>query len=312
MATGHLSTTSFNMMKKFLVKLMIFAGLILLLDRGIAALLQRGLDRYYGLDKRAGVLCIGHSHTMLGIDGAKLEQGLGVPVAKYAVNGANAFDRLAMIRHYFAVRPDTVRLVVYDVDDHAFTGAGLSANSYRLLYPYLETPDIARHVRDNAGSWKEYAARRLLRLLRYNSVTLNLALRGTLRRYDNFKTGRVDIQALKNEISAGRRPPVTIEQEMVEVFAETVRFVRSHHARLVLFSIPTVDQVNNMNRERHEQVMEIFRRYAEQDPGVIFLDYNPTFSQHYELFCDPIHLNRDGQRQVTDKAIHDLHRLLQE
>ncbi len=297
-------------MRKFLFKLSIFVGLIFLLNREVAALLQRGLDRYYGLDKGAWVLCIGHSHTMLGIDGVKLERGLGVPVAKYAINGANTFDRLAMIRHYFAVRPDTVQLVVYDVDDHAFTGAGLGENSYQLLYPYLESPDIDNYVRKNAGSWKEYIARRLLRLRRYNSVTLNLALRGVLHRYDNFKAGLVDVQALRKEIRTGRRPPITIDREMVTAFAETVHFVRSHHARLVLFAIPTVDLVNDMNRERHEQVMEIFKRYAEQDGGVIFLDYNPLFSQHHELFCDPIHLNRDGQRQVTDRAIQDLGRLV--
>lgn len=298
------------MIGKFLCKLLILGGIILVLDKGISHLLQQGLDRYYGLDKRAAVLCVGHSHTMLGIDGAKLEHGLGVPVAKYAVNGANTFDRLAMLKHYFSVQPDTVRLVVYDVDDHAFTGSGLSSNSYRLFYPYLDNPDIARYVRNNAGTWDEYLSRRLLSLPRFNSVTLNLAMRGALHRYDNFKTGRVDINALKNDIRAGRRPPITIEPEMVNAFAETVRFVRAHNARLVLFYIPTVDLVNDMDRARHDQVMNIFRSYAAQDRGVTFLDYNPAFANRYDLFYDPIHLNRDGQSAVTDRVIGDLRRLM--
>ncbi len=297
-------------MKKFLFRLALFVGLICILDRGLAALLQRGLDRYYGLDKQAGVLCIGHSHTMLGIDGQRLEQGLEMPVAKYAVNGANTLDRLAMVKHYIGSRPGPVRLVVYDVDDHTFTGAGLSSNSYRLFFPYLDNPDIARHIKESAGSWEECNSRRLLTLLRFNSVTLNLALRGTLRRYENFKTGQVDITALRNDIGNGRRAPIAIDQEMVNAFAETVRYIRANNALLALFCIPTVDLVNNEEKVRHERMMEIFRNYAASDKGITFLDYNPTFSHRYELFYDSVHLNKKGQQAVTDKAVEDLKRII--
>jgi len=297
-------------MKKLLCKLLIFAIIVFVLDRGISALLQRGLDRYYGLDKQASVLCIGHSHTMLGIDGTRLEQGLGVPVAKYAVNGANTIDRLAMIRHYLGSRPGAVKLVIYDVDDHTFTSSGLSSNSYRLFFPYLDNPDIARFLKESAGSWDELLSRRIVTLLRYNSVTLNLALRGTLRRYDNFKTGQVDIPALQNEIKANQRPPITIDQKMIDSFRETVSFVRENNGQLVLLYIPTVDLVNNVDKVRHEQVMDIFKNYAAQDKGITVLDYNPSFSHRYELFSDPIHLNRNGQHAVTDKALIDLKKIL--
>ena len=297
-------------MGKFLCRLSILACVIALLDRGGAAFLQKGLDRYYGLDRGAAVLCVGHSHTMLGIDGQRLEQGLGVPVAKYAVNGANACDRLAMIRHYLGRQPGAVRLVVYDVDDHTFTGEGLSSNSYRLFFPYLDNPDIARYLKDSVGSWEEYGVRRLLTLLRYNSVTLNLALRGTLGRYDNFKTGRVDIAALRNDLAAGRRPPITMQRPMVDAFAETVRLLRTQGVQLVLCYIPTLDLVNDADRIRHEQVLEIFKDYQAHDSGITFLDYNPAFASRYELFYDPIHLNREGQKKVTEQALTDLRQIL--
>jgi hypothetical protein len=296
--------------RKFLLRLLVFSLVFFLLDRGIAALLRRGLDRNFGLDKRASVLCIGHSHTMLGIDGEMLEQGLEVPVAKYALNGADAFDRLAMIRHFIGSHPESVRLVVYDVDDHTFTGAGLSSNSYRLFFPYLDNPDIDRYIRQKVGSSDEYMSRRLVKLLSYNSRTLNMAVRGILRRYDNIKTGQVDIAVLKKEISTGRRQPITIDKELKDVFAETVRFVRNNNAQLVLLYIPTLDLVNDIDKDQHKQVIDIFRNYAAQDKGVIFLNYNPDFSHRHELFFDPVHLNNKGMQAVTTKAMIDLKLIL--
>ena len=77
--------------------------------------LQKGLERYVGLDRNATILCVGHSRTVLGIDDRQLERELGVSVAKYVLNGVNARDRLAMIRHYFVKYPKSVKVVVYDV-----------------------------------------------------------------------------------------------------------------------------------------------------------------------------------------------------
>jgi lysophospholipase L1-like esterase len=139
---------------------------------------------------------------------------------------------------------------------------------------------------------------------------LNLSLRGTLRLYNNNKFGKVNIPALQDEIRAGRRTPITIDQELVEAFRETVRFVRDNKAQLVLLYIPTVDLVNDIDKIRHEQVVNIFKKYAAQDVGIVFLDYNPTFSNRYEFFGDPTHLNKEGQQAITNRALIDLKPLL--
>lgn len=298
------------MIKRFLFKLSVFAVLIFLLDRGIASLLRTGLDNFYGLNKRAGVLCVGHSQIMLGIDGARLEKGLGIPVARYATNGADVFDRLAMIKHYFFLHPDTVKIVVYDVGDHLFNRSGLSVNSYKLHYPYMDSPAISAHLIASAGSREEYAARRMIKLLRFNSATLNMALRGIMHHCENIKTGRADIQALRKDIGSDRILPIAIDADMVKAFDETVRFVRAHKAIFVILCLPRVDLINNTDKERHEEVMKIFSFYAKEDKGVVFLDYNPEFSGRYELFSDMQHMNREGQRLVTDKTIGDLSRML--
>jgi len=301
--------SSHNAIKKFLFKLLILSVLFFALDRGLSTVLKTGLDKYYGFGRGAKLLCIGHSHTMLGIDGAKLEQGLGIPVAKYAMNGANPSDRLTMIKHYFGSHPDRPRLVIYDVNSRIFASKELSSNSYRLLFPYLDNPDVDCYVRGNAGAWDEYLSRRLVRLLRYNGVTINLALRGTIGNHGNFKSGRIDIPTLQKEITTGGRGPVTVDLEMLNAFRETVRLVRDNGVTLVLFYIPTVDLLNNVDKKGYEDVMHIFREYALKDKSIIFLDYNPQFSHRHELFSDPIHLNRRGQQAVTEQAVVDLKKI---
>jgi hypothetical protein len=297
-------------MARFLLKLLLFSALILGVDRLAGTLLKHGLDRYFGFDRNAAVLLVGHSHTMLGIDAELLQRSLGMPVAKYAVNGANVFDREAMLRHYFGDHPGRVKLVVYDVDDHTFTGDGLSSNSYRLLYPYIGNADMNGYLRANAGSWGEYFSRRVLLSLRFNAAVLNLSLRGLFGVFDNFKTGSVDIPSLEKEIQTGRRPGILIDSEYLNALEETIQLVRSRGARLVFCYIPSVDLLSRMDPARHTQVVDMFQRYDRDDEGVEFYNYQETFGSRYELFSDPIHLNREGQRIFTAQLKTDLQHVL--
>ena len=283
-----------------------FCVIFLLLDYCASSILQKGLDRTYGLDRPAEILAIGHSHTQSGLDPVKLEHDLGVPVGMYATGGANTFDRLAMIRHYFSEHHGSVRTVVYDVDYLTFNSSGISSNSYRQFYPYMDNPEMNAYIKKNSGSWSEYTSRRFLRLLRFDNHTLNQSLRGILGYRKNYKTGRVDIAALRQRLASEKQPDIKADPENVKCFEETVRFVRSQNARLVLVYIPTIDLVNNLDRKGHRQIIAMFNSYAAADPGVVFLDYNKKYEQRHDLFRDPTHLNRDGQVIVTTELIQDL------
>jgi hypothetical protein len=298
-------------MARFLLKLMLFSVLIFGVDRLAGTLLKQGIDRYFGFDRNAAVLLVGHSHTMMGIDAGLLERSLGMPVAKYAVNGANVFDRQAMLRQYLGDNPGRIKLVVYDVDDHTFTSDVMSSNSYRLLYPYIGNADMSGYLQANAGSWGEYFSRRYLLLsLRFNAAVLNLSLRGLLGLFDNFKTGLVDILSLEKDIQAGRRPGILIDPRYVNALEETIREVRSRGAKLVFCYIPTVDLLSRMDPARHTQVVDMFRRYDRNDDGVEFFNYQETFGSRYELFSDAIHLNREGQQIFTARLKMDLQPVL--
>jgi hypothetical protein len=296
--------------KRFLGKALMLGALFLALDRLAGWLFLRGLDRYFGLDVPAQVLCVGHSHTVLGIDKVALEQALGVPVAKFALAGANTSDRRLMIQYYLKRQPNSVRAVVYDVDAHTFTDSGLSANSYRLLFPFLGDPEIRDYVRRNCPSRVEFQLRRLFWTARYDESMLALVGRGYLRTWSNFKFGRVDPARLQQEIQQGRFRRIAFDQDNLSQFKQTAELVTTHHARFCLAYVPTVDLLNRAEPEQFQHCLSIFTGFASTNHDILFLNYNPGFEARYELFRDPIHLNREGQKEFTRQIAGDLKRIL--
>ncbi len=295
--------------RAFLAKLAIFSLLFVVFDRLAAEFLVKGLERSYGLDMPAEVLCIGHSHTALGIDKNALERRLGVPVAKYARIGANLADRLAMIRQYLEKQPSSVKILVYDVDAHLFTGKGLSLHSYTLFYPFMDSPSADTYVR-SCASFADYHIRHVLKLRRFDLETCNAALRGWLRVYANLKSGTVDVERLKKEIAAGQIRHISFDDDGIKCFEETLRFVLGKGIHVVLLYIPTIDLYNQVEPAQYVHAIRLLRDFSAQFNNVTFLDYNPLFAQRYQLFYDPVHLNPYGQQLVTEKLIHDLKLIL--
>ena len=283
-----------------------FVALFLAIDRLAGWIFLRGLDHYYGLDVPAQVVCVGHSHTVLGIDKLALEQALGVPVAKFAVEGANTADRLLMVQYYFKRQPASVRAVVYDVDAHTFTDSGLSSNSYQLLFPFIGDPDIREYIRRHCASRTEYFLRRLLCTPRYNELMLSFVVRGYLNKWSNFKFGRVDPEVLRRQIQQGRFRRIDFDRDNLSQFARMTDFVSRHHTRLYLVYIPTIDILNQAEPEKFRHSLSLFSSFAATNSDIVFLNYNAQFEARHELFRDSMHLNREGQREVTTQLARDL------
>ena len=70
-------------MKKLAIYFVLFLALFVLLDRGTDALMLRGINRYYGLDRPGRVLLLGHSHLMLSTDKERMERELSTTISKY-------------------------------------------------------------------------------------------------------------------------------------------------------------------------------------------------------------------------------------
>jgi hypothetical protein len=298
-----------NTLGRFLIKTSVFLALIILSDQIAGGFLRIGLNRYFGLDVPARILCIGHSHTVLGIDKIGLEKELNTPVAKYARQGADASNRLAMIRHYLAVHPNSVRIIIYDVNAHTFTEKGLSANSYRLFYPFMDIPVIRDYVKKHSSSPGEYWLRRYLKLPRFSEVTLSLSIRGWLRKWTNLKYTQIDIEKTKKQLNQGNFRKISFDPSSSKLFKKTIRLVRSHNIHLVLVYIPTIDLLNEAEHEKYKEAIRIFEEYASKDNGITFLNYNPEIAHRHELFYDPIHLNANGREIFTKYLADNLKRI---
>ena len=287
-----------------------FLLVIFLLDYGICAFLDMGLRRYFGLDKPAQVVCVGHSRAILGIDEALLGRSLGVKAAKFAVNGANTVDRAAMVR-YFLTRQPGVKVLIYDVEESSFAGEGLSANSYQLFFPFIDDPGMAAYLKGQCKGLDEYWLRKIWRTSRYDEVTLSLAMRGWLGVTENLKLQAFNPALARRAIEKGRSRPVTVEAAGYRTFLDTIAFANARDVKVVLVNMPTVDIINRIDPEKREQVRDLFRKLAKDDPHVVFIDYSRAFETRYDLFYDTIHMNAKGQRVVTEDLAKRLREVLQ-
>ena len=258
------------------------------------------------LNRPCQILCIGHSRTVLGIDAALMERRLGVPVAKYALSGADLADRQVMIRHYFSRQPKSVRLVIYDVDANTFNDQGLSSNSYSLFFPFYDDPIVHAFLRHSCLSSMEFQMRGIFKMLRYDDTTLPLALRGLTHRQENLKHGTVDLERIRRKIARGDIRKILIAPESLKNFSETIRFIQAQGAQVVLAYIPVLDVLNDADRPGHDRVIAFFKQFCAANPGVMFWDYNRDCEHRHELFYDALHLNPAGQQVVTARLVDDI------
>jgi len=283
----------------FLLKTLIFIGIIFMLDFGLSKVLDEGIRRYFGMNGPVDVLCIGHSRTMLGIDAELLSKTLGMKVAKYAVNGANTADRNVMVRHFLSEHPE-VRILIYDVESTSFSDEGLSSNSYRLFFPFIENPEISAYLRSQSTSSTEYYLRKVIKTSRYDEVTAALAVRGFMGFEKNLKFGSFDAEKATRWLEQGRNRPVKIVESNLKVFMETMEYAKSRGVKVLLVDMPAVDVLNQVEQPLSDPVRSIFRALPGKYPNVAYLDLSRAYEKRHEIFYDMIHMNADGQKIVKE------------
>ncbi len=292
-------------MKKAIAFLAAVLGFIAA-DRGAGKILNTGLGRYFGLDSRSQILLVGHSHLMLAVDKEELERETGCKVSKYCREGVNVSDRLPMVRQYLdSPYSDSLRTVLYGVDQFMFTCKGLSANSYTLFYPFIDSPEMDSYIRGCASAG-DYWKRKLLCTTRYSDALLNSSVRGWLGNWKNFKLGVLDTLALRRQIDSGTQRRICFEENLRTDFEKTLEIIESRGIRVVLVNTPVAKMLNESEPEEYARMISYFRSLAQTHELVDYLDLNPELSGRYELFFDPIHLNPDGQKAATADIVRYL------
>ena len=291
---------------KFCFTVLLFIGVMVVTDHAVDSYLKNGLNRYYGFDNGAQILCVGHSRTIHAVDRNRLEQAVGVPVAKYALAGTDTFDRLMMIRHYLGQHPGQTKVVVYDVDYFTFngrtTGFGRNSDQFRQFFPYMNNAEVDAYVKKRSR-WGEYTSRKLVRSLRYNDPAVLARAIISHFKTDPITTNKIDMESYRKGLAAGNagEPGLIIDPGHVGCFEEILKLLRSQNIKVVLVYLPVIDiERDRIDPRYRERVIGMFRGYAAQDPGVLFLEDAKKYEHAYDLFCDQWHVNRDGQALLTN------------
>ena len=297
-------------MVSWLCKSAFFFVLCVVADRVIYTALSHGLATYYGLNKDAQVLCVGYSHTVLGIDANALERELDQPVAKYAMSGATIADRFQMIRHYLSLNPN-VHTVIYDVDARLFDSDGISSKSYTLLLPFIDHPIMADYIRAKT-TWEEYHINQLIKTTRFRDQTINQSVRGLINQIENEKRGILVKKYYKKYIERETHQGIQLSIKDLKNFYNTINYLSSKGIKIILIYIPVIDFLNNTDRHKYHDIIQLFHDIEEHNDNVIFLNYNPEYESQHNLFFDPQHLNYKGKRLITSRLANDLKKIMPE
>ena len=288
--------------KSFILSIVLFIFSLFLLDRLLNEFLEKGLNKYYGIGESNEIALIGHSHLMLGLNKLQIEEALKKGVSKYTREGVNVSDRLVMTKQLLK-KNTNLKTVIYGVDAWTFTGEGLSENSYKLFYPFLDDPIIDDYVYNNSER-VEYISKKYLKSSRYNEQLISGAMRGYLKNWTNLKYGIVDTLKLMKTIENQTFRKINNNSDNIRVLEETLSLLRENNINVILLNLPTIDKLTTIQKEDFNNTFRIFKNLTNDQ--VEFVDFQEPWSHRYDLFFDPIHLNPKGQSLITEKLIECL------
>lgn len=281
-----------------IVKIVLFVLLFIGVDRGIGFIINEGLYRYFGLNQYADVLFLGHSHLMLAVDKSKFEEETGAKVSKYCREGVNVADRYVMLRHFLSLPySDSLKYVIYGVDQFMFTGKGLSQNSYKLFYPFMNNKSIDSYIRQSTSCY-DYWLHKLICSTRYSDALLNSAIRGWRQDWSNYKIGQLNVETLQKQIEGGKQRHIHFEPDLMGEFEKTLDLLKQKGIVTILVNTPVAQLLNNYEPLKYRKTISYLQSKADSI-NVYYWDLNPEFSDKYDLLFDPIHLNVEGQQVIN-------------
>ena len=272
--------------------------------------MMKGVNDYYGLNQNSEVLLIGHSHLMLATDKKRLENETGMKVSKYCREGVSVSDKKVMVEHFLNNgHADSLKYVLYGVDLATFTGEGLSQNSYKLFYPFMDDKFVDSYIKSQTDG-EDYFLHKLIKTTRFSDDGLkNSAIRGWLSNWDNLKTNVINIDSYKRKLANDDERHIKMNPELINEFVETIKEITDRGVRVILVNPPTLDLLNNYEPDKYTEVMTWFTNFANENDLVEFVDFNPKYSSDHSIFSDRLHLNSKGQQIITTELVHYLKNL---
>lgn len=210
-------------------------------------------------------------------------------------------DRKVMAEQYFSTAASEPKVVILSIDPWLFSGEGLSQNSWLLFLPFMDNQQVNVYIKTSAHKKFDYLRYKYIRSSRFNAGLLNASVRGWLNNWDNLKFGTVDTVRYGTAEAARAFRPITFSRELMDDFSATLDFLNTKNTRVFLLNAPVWKPLIEAHRTEYDRSMFLIDSIArEHCPGAEILDLVPEFAHRTELFFDPIHLNPEGQKAITD------------
>ncbi len=299
-------------MKKYIINIVIFFTIIVVIDICV------GLAGDYlvshvksGDTKRTNdlvmvdkhdVLILGSSRARHHYDTPFLSDTLGLDVynAGYDGNGVIlAFGLLEMILERYQPK-----LIIYDVEPAFDINVYDADNNHKRyisrLKPYYRHQTVAEIIKDvSTEEWFKVH----FGMIRYNMSILTM-LSEVLRKSKVDNKGfspMVGIYDREPDYTGGKSE---LDQLKLVYFKRFVLLAQQRHIPIVVVASPKYGMESSIT-------IQPIRDICEQC-NVVFLDYyaDADFMQHKEWFVEPMHLNREGARQFSNKIADRIPSLL--
>lgn len=287
--------------------MLLFLVIFFIVDFGISTALLGGLNRYFGLNTNAEILLNGSSMFLAGFNKLKIESATDKRVAFYSRNGVSLEDRSTMLQHYFNKSSQKTEIVVFEVNPLLFSKRFTAANVYKLFLPFMDDPAIDHFVKSRTTT-KDYLVRKIIRTSRYDIDLFSLSVKGWMSIYENKKTEILDANALEGLKGKVNSVPVELDSEKVVLFKKTIQWAARNSEKIILVNMPIFEaKMKTFKAEEYQFFMSFLNEYTHSHPNLYFLDLNQKqIVSDPDLFSDPLHVNVEGQKKVSDAFVQFL------
>lgn len=291
----------------FLIRLVAFLLLFLIIDFATSKLMLKGLNKFYGFDKAPTILINGSSMSLSGFHKTQIEKELSQKVAVYAKEGVGVEDRYAMLQQFFSEHHSSVKTVIYEVNPLLFSDKLTAANVYTIFYPFMDNNAIDEYI-DKRTTRFEYYVHKYFRSARFDVLTINFVLKGYMNNYDNFKTNTINPETAYFTKEESGKKMIEFNKDKVAVFENTIKLLLDNNTKVILVMMPIYYQKQaTFDSTSYHHLGDYYKKFTESKKNIFFLDLNTNDIANNALFFgDVLHLNREGQKKVTEVIVNFL------
>ena len=267
----------------------------------------KGLNKFYGFDSNPQVLINGSSMVLAGFNKSELEKNINKKISLYAKEGVGVEDRFAMLEHFFSEHTNTVKTVIYEVNPLLFSNKLTAANVYSIFYPFMDNNAIDQYIFKRADKL-DYLTHKYCRASRFDAITINFVLKGYMNNYDNFKTVSLNPETTYFTKDQQFKIKIEFNQNKISVFEKSINLLKKNNVKIIIVMMPIYYQKQaTFDSLTYNQLVSYFKSFSASNNNINYFDLNTDeLSNNALFFSDLVHLNREGQKKVTEMVTKHL------